>query len=504
MAGLPISAGELALQEARFPREGSRRQVLDLLIARELLRAEGRARHLHRLPEIAADLAQVEEKLLRQEIEAREGLDQRGPPSEETLAALYREWGSGEEVRPRQILVETQAQAQELLDHLNEGAPFAELAKAYSLHKLSGLGGGDMGFLRREMLLAEFREEVWALGAGQRSSRPIPSRLGYHLIEVQERRTRTLEELRPTLAAELGRRGQEEARKELGGRLREAYHFEWFAEAAQSLLGRARAQATAADSALVVARWEGGQLSGASFLKRVRAYGLRQTLADSALARQRGEEMVLEDLLLAEARRRQYDQAPDLRRRLAAREAELLAEKLFNLEAWAGEATGDSALRVFYEARPGQYRVPPDAQVQEILVEDRASADSLKALILAGADMGQLARAHTARTWAREKEGMLGVLSRDSAGYGPLPSLALEAPVGPLQGPVEVGGEYSIFRVVGRTPDRQASFAEARDLVKKQVLDLEMDRFIAGLRHKYAGQIEIDEQALEAMPPAGR
>lgn len=507
VAGQPITAEELTLQEARFPgtQDGQhRRQLLELLISRELLRAEGRARGLEQSEEIAADLAQLERKLLLQEIEAREGLDQPGPIGEEELAELYHQWGSGEEVRPSQILVESEVQARDLIAQLQQGASFGELAKRYSMHRLSGLGGGDMGYLRLDMLLPEFREPVWALGEGQLCPEPLVSRLGYHVIRVQERRQRSLEALRPALVAELGQRHQEEARNTLGRRLRAQYHFYWNAAVAQTLIGRERPTPTAADSVALVAQWQGGQLSAAAYLKRLRSFGVKQTLADSALARERGEEVVIEDLLLAEARRRQYHREPALGRRLDAREAELLAERLFAQEVAQKAAVSDSVLEAFYQARPDQYRVPAGAEVQEILLADQATADSLKALILAGADMGQLARQHSTRAWARDKEGMLGVLSRDSAGYGPLLPLALQAPVGLVQGPVELGGEYSLFRVVHRIPDRPASFEEARELVKKQRLDLEMDRFIAGLHQRYADQIQIDEQVLEALSPSGR
>ena len=507
VAGQPITAQELVLQEARFPgtKDGQhRRQLLELLISRELLRAEGRARGLEQSEEIAADLAQLERKLLLQEIEAREGLTQPGTVSEAEIAELYQQWGSGEEVRASQILVENEAQAQGLLKQLQQGDSFEELAKQHSAHKLSGLGGGDMGYLRREMLLPEFGEQVWALGEGQLCSAPLKSRLGYHLVKVQEHRKLPLEALRPALVAEMEQRYKDKTRHLLGRRLREQFHFKWHAAVAQTLIGRVRPSPTAADSAALIAQWEGGQLSAAAYLKRIRPFGVKQTLADTALARERGEEVVIEDLLLAEARRRQYQREPALQRRLGAREAELIAERLFAQEVAQKPTVGDSVLRALYQARPDQYRVPAGAEVQEILLADQTTADSLKALILAGADMGQLARQHSTRAWARDKEGMLGVLSRDSAGYGPLLPLALQAPVGLLQGPVELGGEYSLFRVVSRIPDRPASFEEARELVKKQRLDLGMDRFIAGLRQRYADQIQIDEQVLEALSPSGR
>jgi peptidyl-prolyl cis-trans isomerase C len=505
VAGHPITAGELLFQEARFPGGGQhRRQLLDLLISREVLRAEGRGRGMDQSPEIAGDLAQLERKLLLEEIEARESLNQAPPIAEEALAALYEQWGAGEEVRPRQILVESQDQARDLIAQLQQGASFAELAKRDSMHRLSGLGGGDMGYLRRDMLLPEFREQVWAMGAGQLCPEPLQSRLGFHVVQMQERRKLPLETMRPALVAELEQRHQDERRSALGRRLREEFGFRWNAEAAQALIGRERPAATAADSSTLVAQWEGGQLSAAAYLKRLRPFGVKQSLADSALARERGEQVVVEDLLLAEARRRQYQREPALRRRLEVREAELLADRLFALEVGPQAAVSDSALRSLYELRPDQYRLSPAAEVQEILAADQATADSLKAMILAGADMGQLARQHSTRAWAREKEGMLGVLSRDSAGYGPLLPLALEAPVDSLQGPVLLGGEYSLFRVVRRIPDRPASFEEAKELVKKQWLDRQMDRFIAELHLRYADQIQIDEQALEALPAAGR
>lgn len=72
-------------------------------------------------------------------------------------------------------------------ERLDHGGDFAELARLYS-NDLSATKGGDLGWLYQGDTVPEFEHAMDALKIGQ-VSEPVRSPFGWHLIEVQERRT---------------------------------------------------------------------------------------------------------------------------------------------------------------------------------------------------------------------------------------------------------------------------------------------------------------------------
>lgn len=79
------------------------------------------------------------------------------------------------------ILVTHEYEAQDLLRMLQQGKDFAELAKKYSQCS-SAPAGGDLGELKPGRADESFEEAAFALKPGQRTSQPVRSRFGYHLI----------------------------------------------------------------------------------------------------------------------------------------------------------------------------------------------------------------------------------------------------------------------------------------------------------------------------------
>lgn len=94
-----------------------------------------------------------------------------------------------EQVHARHILVETEEQANAILEQLENGADFAKLAREHSVDETTRENGGDLGFFPRGVVLADFEEVAFSLEVGERSG-VLQTPYGYHIIEVLERETR--------------------------------------------------------------------------------------------------------------------------------------------------------------------------------------------------------------------------------------------------------------------------------------------------------------------------
>jgi len=105
-----------------------------------------------------------------------------------------------EQTQVRHILltpneIRSSAQTRRLIDdlyqRLQEGQPFEDLAKRYSDDAASGSQGGDLGWTQNGQMVPEF-EQVMNSTAKDEVSRPFESRFGWHILQVQDRRTQDL------------------------------------------------------------------------------------------------------------------------------------------------------------------------------------------------------------------------------------------------------------------------------------------------------------------------
>ena len=71
-----------------------------------------------------------------------------------------------EEIHARHILVATQAQAEDIIKQLDNGANFADLAKKYSTDPGS-VNGGDLGWFKKTDMVPEFADAAFAMKDGR-------------------------------------------------------------------------------------------------------------------------------------------------------------------------------------------------------------------------------------------------------------------------------------------------------------------------------------------------
>ena len=107
----------------------------------------------------------------------------------------------GPERRARMILVETQEEADAVLERLDAGEDFGVLAGILSIDKPSANNNGDLGYFSRDMLGQDIAKMAFA--APLKSLTPIfETPAGFHILEVLSQRTppaRSFEEMEAEL-----------------------------------------------------------------------------------------------------------------------------------------------------------------------------------------------------------------------------------------------------------------------------------------------------------------
>jgi foldase protein PrsA len=125
---------------------------------------------------------QLVEEAVRVELES----ELEAPAQEDIDAQRENAYDSLTEVCAAHILVETEAEAQEVLDRLEAGEDFADLATELSLDTGSGEAGGDLGCAPPTQYVPEFAEAVLVAEIDVPTD-PIETEFGYHIIVVSER-----------------------------------------------------------------------------------------------------------------------------------------------------------------------------------------------------------------------------------------------------------------------------------------------------------------------------
>lgn len=86
-----------------------------------------------------------------------------------------------DKVSAQHILVDQEFEAKDLIQKLNNGVEFSELAKDFSKCG-SAAQGGDLGEFGRGMMVKPFEEAAFNLGIGEVSA-PVQTQFGYHIIK---------------------------------------------------------------------------------------------------------------------------------------------------------------------------------------------------------------------------------------------------------------------------------------------------------------------------------
>lgn len=186
---LAYTISDMGAQFAQLPPEQRRVAALSSLIDIKLLAARAKEEGLGDSEAFQRRMDFLTDRALHNEYFKQEVMD---AISEEEVRARYEEevaaMPAAEEINARHILVETEEEARSIIEELDGGADFAELAKEHSTDG-SAANGGDLGYFQRGQMVPAFEEAAFALEPGSYTQNPVESQFGWHVIKVEDKRT---------------------------------------------------------------------------------------------------------------------------------------------------------------------------------------------------------------------------------------------------------------------------------------------------------------------------
>src|ERR1700737_380371 len=194
--GTEIRQSDVALAEeelgpslAQMDPATKKDNVLSFLIDMKIVAKAAEDKKVENNEDFKKRMAFTRSRLLMDSLLATEG---KAATTDEAMKKVYEEASkqiTGEqEVHARHILVETEDEAKAIKAELDKGGDFAELAKKKSKDP-GASDGGDLGFFHKGQMVPEFSAVAFALEPGKISD-PVKSQFGWHIIKVEEKRSR--------------------------------------------------------------------------------------------------------------------------------------------------------------------------------------------------------------------------------------------------------------------------------------------------------------------------
>ena len=198
----------------------NKRRVAEQFADLKMMAIEARKRKVDQDPKLKAQLEFQTEQILASTL--FKNIADKITIDEAAVQKAYEEMkGEAAEVKAKHILIrfqgsrvplkegqkdltkeESLAKAKALKAKIDGGGDFAAIAKAESDDAGSGAAGGDLGFFTKGQMVPQFEQAAFTQPIGK-VGEPVESPFGYHLILVEEKRSKSLEDLRKEIEGKL-------------------------------------------------------------------------------------------------------------------------------------------------------------------------------------------------------------------------------------------------------------------------------------------------------------
>lgn len=134
----------------------------------------------------------------------------------------------GEQINASHILLKDEEKVEEVLNKVNNGEKFAELAEEYSQGPTAE-DGGKLGFFEKGDMVPAFEEKAFNLEVGEISEEAVKTDYGYHIIKITDKKeagVASFEEVKSNIKENLSNQQRQKAWDEFVNQLRDEAKIE--------------------------------------------------------------------------------------------------------------------------------------------------------------------------------------------------------------------------------------------------------------------------------------
>ena len=380
-----------------------KQELLDGVIARELLVAEALRRGYDRDSAIAQVVAKSERRALMNKLYEQEAVQASYAFSDADLRAFFAQQQYDVEVNSQHIVCATEEEARLVLELIEEGTPFESLIRPYSLPNIQQRfgPGGWVGWFKIGEVYEGLKVPLGTMPIGSVYPDPVKTVSGYHVFRLGERRPVDFAAAREWVEKQALVQSRADDMERYVGTLRERYQLVLDAEVFAALLALPR-QSTQWDGGNApLLTWRGGQLIAQEYLALVeQGRAPHPAELDSARLYKAVDNLAGKQIMVAEARKLGIADDADIRANVEKERDALLIKRLYQAEAERVGEIDDAAVRAFYDQHLDQFtrtdgRMVDFAFVRESIraaLRQRAETEAMDALLaeLREANAGQI------------------------------------------------------------------------------------------------------------------
>jgi peptidyl-prolyl cis-trans isomerase C len=497
-----------------------KRMLLDSLINHTLLVQAAYAKHIDQSPEVGRIMAANRSRFVLDAL-YHTRIDEKINISEAELRQIYDDLQY--QLRAFHILFDNPDTAQMVFDKLKAGASFEEMAYQYSLDPRARRDRGDMGYFVRGTGPEEFEKVVFRLDVGEITP-PFKTPYGYHIVKVVDRKPNEAREpytsLRPALYEQVLRSKRESFGMAYLDSIKLAYPVTVDTTVANYLMHKRSTlyppqlldkltksdfddeQLDRDEKELVLATWNGGQISVIDYLMSVRRFlppDARPNFDDfDSLAYIIGE-VKRSEILVQEAEKAKIPEGEYFTRKFKIFERYTIAEIMRNDSILPPQTPTEQDMRDYYDQHREEYLVPSQVRLFEILVSDQMMAQRLVKEIKTLEQFQARAFQVTERSAARVKGGDLGFC--DSARFPVLFTAARRIPLNTVGGPIPDGGRFAVIWPERWTQETYEDFLNVKDDISERLTtenkNMAVNEWLKKQREETS--IEINDDAIWSM-----
>ncbi len=495
-----------------------RKQVLDNMINEILIYDDIHDQKLDRDSVVVRQLADYKREALAMGYAKRITLDTMTMTHAEVAAEFLR---YKTKVHARYLYAPTEEEAWNLRNRLEHGETFEALAKTvFQDPGLSG-NGGDLGVFGWGEMEPALEDAAYSLPIGE-ISKPIKIRIGYAIVRVEKRfdtnplaSETDFEKVREKLENSVTKRkmfaildtATNEVVKQLSPKFNDDVvntafnNWKWAVGEDSSATTPAAPSAVVEQMDKIFVQFSDKQWTLKDFFDKFRHTTRRERrlLRTPEDFRKFAIGLAARDVMIDRAYAEGLDRDTDVTEQINRLSGEYL------LRHWAStvqDTVGshgfpEDTLRKFFEANRGQYQVPPEVNVAEILLRTRSDANRIMKQLQMGKDFSTLAKEKSIRLWAAKRGGELGFGTKSN--YGILGDTIFKSRVGQVIGPAFVDPYYGIFKILAKKEGRLKSYEESRpdvvtgfSLMKKQDVFRQAVAYLRG-----HARVDVNNKALE-------